>query len=45
MKYRIIKCWSFGKPEWRVVLGTEFIIAFALRRDAVAWIMKQEFPK
>lgn len=47
-RYRIVKLnlsayFSGTRRRWRVYLGELAICDFEFKRDAIAWIMKQEF--
>jgi hypothetical protein len=42
-RYRIVKVWRCGVRRWLVLLGDTEVARFALKREAIDWIMKQEF--
>lgn len=46
MKYRIVRMQpTEGIGRWAVFIGSTQIARFELKREAVNWIMKKEFPK
>lgn len=42
MKYRVQKVWRMGYRRWLVLECEKEVARFALKRDAIDWIMKQE---
>lgn len=41
-KYRIKDVWRCGVKRWLVLLGETEVARFELKREAIAWILKQE---
>ena len=42
MIYRIKKVWRCGVKRWLVMLDDKEVARFALKREAIAWIISQE---
>jgi hypothetical protein len=41
-RYRIVDVWRCGVKRWLVMWGQTEVARFDLKREAIAWILKQE---
>lgn len=41
-RYRIVKIWRCGYRRWLVQLDGIEVARFALKREAIAWILERE---